>query len=40
MNMLKIIITSLFNKNKKYATASKIQGTGGNAYDQTWFYGS
>ncbi len=38
--MLKIIIASLYSKNKKYATVSKIQGTGGNAYDQTWFYGS
>jgi hypothetical protein len=38
--MLKVAIASLFNKNKKYATVSKIQGTGGNAYDTTWFYGS
>jgi hypothetical protein len=38
--MLKITIASLFSKNKKYATASKIQGTGGNAYDSYWFYGS
>ncbi len=38
--MLKIIIASLYSKNKKYAATSKIKGTGGNAYDQTWFYGS
>ena len=38
--MLKIAIASLFNKNEKYATVSKIQGAQGNNTDSYWFYGS
>ena len=38
--MLKIIIGSLFTKNKKHAAASKIQGAdGGNVYDAYLVYG-
>jgi hypothetical protein len=33
--MLKIAIASLFNKNKKYASASKIQGASGDWMDST-----
>jgi hypothetical protein len=31
--MLKIVIANLFNKNKKYATAAKIQGQSGTSFD-------
>jgi hypothetical protein len=33
--MLKIAIASLLNKNKKYASASKIQGASGEWMDST-----
>jgi hypothetical protein len=33
--MLKIVIANLFNKNKKYATAAKIQGAQGMYWDGT-----
>jgi hypothetical protein len=36
--MLKIVIANLFNKNKKYATASKIQGGQGYISDMTQLY--
>ena len=35
--MLKIAIASLFNKNKKYASAAKIQGASGSLLDGTYF---
>lgn len=39
--MLKIVISNLFNKNKKYAAASKIQGGNGGPYmDGATFYGN
>ena len=37
MNMLKIAIASLLNKNKKYATAAKIQGSYGSVGDGFMF---
>ena len=37
--MIKIMIASLFTKNKKYAAASKINGTvGSSSPDGTWLY--
>ena len=37
-DMLKIVIANLFNKNKKYAAASKINGATGNAGDGWLLY--
>ena len=37
--MLKIVIANLFNKNKKYAAASKIEGTSyGFSQDGALYY--
>ncbi len=38
MNMLKIAIASLFNKNKKYSTASKIQGSSDSIPDGVGYW--
>ena len=39
--MLKIVIANLFNKNKKYAAAANIKGSGGGLlYDYgQWYLG-